>query len=102
MTESGLTDEMQEYVAVTHCFTAAEGMLGQHHTHHTPEHHIDPRLHQVVIAVVVMRNGESFVGYTVCRKGVEYNFQMAAEKAKAKAFRKLKDHLDKQLVSTLL
>lgn len=96
-----MTDEMKEYVATTHCFTAAEGMHG-HHKGQSPNRHVDPRLHNTVFAVVVLRNGESFVGYTICRKDSNHSFQTASEIAKDKAFRKVKEHLAKNLVSTLL
>lgn len=102
MIEMKLTDEMQEYIAAYHCFSAAEGMMGQYRKNKTPYKHIDPRLHDVVVAVVVLRNGESFVGHTVCRKGVDHSFQTASAKAKAKAFRKVKEHFSKQRQGSLI
>ena len=94
-------DEMQEAIASTHCFTAAQGKLGQMAQTHTSGP-IDPRLHKVVTAVVVLRNGECFVSTVVCRQSHPETFESAAARAQNKALRKVRDHLKKDLVGTLI
>lgn len=95
-----LSDELQSLIESTNCFTAASGVRGSPQTTHATK--VNPRLYDVVIAVVVLKNGEVFTGSTVCSKNAARNFELASQKAIDKAMRKFREHYSKHRQGTLI
>lgn len=98
--KSLLPDELQSLIASTNCFTAASGVRGSPQTNHSDP--INARLYDVVISVIVLKNGEVFTGSTVCNKHAARNYELACQKAMEKATRKLREHLNKSRQGSLI
>lgn len=95
-----LQDELQSLIESVNCFTAASGVRGSQPT--STYESINPRLHDVVVALVVLKNGQVFIGSTVCNKNTARNFELASQKATDKAMRKFRDQYAKHQSGSLI
>lgn len=73
-------DHLKHFVKQVHVFTAAQG---------TGDSDPNSRLHDVVIATLVLANNQVVTGSTVCQSDQTRNFELAGRKAVAKALPKV-------------
>lgn len=98
MVDVVLSENQERFVATTHYFTAAHGVLGQQAAYKTPIGVLSPALSSVVFCVITLRNGVTFVGEARDRPNTtSYSFAAAKQRAANKAYRKVKTYLNNTL-----